>query len=262
MGGCPLNTAQKQALRPAGPGTGKNLADVCLDRHWPLLPLECLAFSELKQDEFFPRLAPEAVPLLIDQAIHFGRRTAQLHAGDIKLHELLNKLLKQGVTVRFLERSAESWVRAQYLRKPPAILVSRASLAQLDRFFRNMNQPVAEDELIRMHLFHEWFHHLEETKIGRADTAVPKAKIRQWGPIVIRRPIRRAREIAAHAFVQEVMKLPFSPLLIDQLIHLTEKGWDKTMIREHFQEMRKSAEEWLSLLENRSEAEKDNGQKE
>jgi hypothetical protein len=89
-----------------------------------------------------------------------------------------------------------------------------------------------------MHLYHEWFHYLEEKKFGRTDFLLPKVTIKQWGPFTFKKPLYRTREIAAHTFTQKMLQLPWSPLLLDQLLLLRHEGWNRGQIREHFKQIR------------------------
>ena len=74
------------------------------------------------------------------------------------------------------------------------------------------------EDLIALHLIHEWFHHLEVSRIGRTDLRLPQVVTTRLGPFPVRRPLKKTREIAAHAFVQEMMGLSFYPLLLDHLL--------------------------------------------
>ncbi|GGE18132.1 hypothetical protein GCM10011571_19940 [Marinithermofilum abyssi] len=151
----------------------------------------------------------------------------------------MNRMIQSGVRVRFIDNpnGQDHWVRAQYLAKLKIIEINRASLDQLRRFFERSGDSVREDDIIALHLYHEWFHHLETTRLGRVDLRLPRAVKKRWGPITFRQPIRRTREIAAHAFTQKAMNLNWSPLLLDYLLLLTEKGWSVSEIRDHFAEM-------------------------
>lgn len=233
----------------------KQLKTVSLEKTWPVLSPVCLAYTELEQDEFYPFIQPEQIPLYIEKAMQFGQDASRLYAKDFRLQELINVLLKQGVRVQFLNKHAsDGWVRAQYLAKSSTIEIYRPSLEQLEQFFLLMNQPVYTEDIICLHLYHEWFHHLEETRCGRTDLALPKIKIKKKGALTSKKTIRRTREIAAHSFTQTAMGLNWSPLLLDHLLFMTKQGWTKIQIREHFQKIKKQVE--LIMQRTRSEEEK------
>ena len=94
----------------------------------------------------------------------------------------------------------------------------RSSLEQLSRFFDTTGRPVRREDLIALHLVHEWFHHLEVRRIGRTDLRLPRVPTTRIGPVSLKQPLKKTREIAAHAFTQEVMGLSFYPLLLDRLL--------------------------------------------
>jgi hypothetical protein len=208
-----------------------------LDERCPTLPPKCLFVLELEQDEYFPHLSPSEVPLLIDQAIQKGILASGKWAEQKQsLKDMINLLIRQGITVRFLDRHPEKpAIRAEYNKKTKTIRIYRKSMHQIQRFFEELNIPVTEEDLFLLHLYHEWFHHLEETKIGRTDDELPRVTIKQKGPFAIRKRLSRLREIAAHAFVQQVFELNWSPLLLDYLLYFKEKGWSFGQIRESFQ---------------------------
>jgi hypothetical protein len=219
------------------------LSEIRIDRMWPVLSPAHLALLELRRDPYFDKIPEDRIPFYIEEAIRFGQEAAQSHASDWTLKELINRIIRSGVRVRFADRHPEdASVRAQYTRRPATIDVYRSSLDELREFFSNMGESVPEEELIRLHLFHEWFHHLEEKTYGRTDLFLPKVVVGRRGPFSVRKPIYRTREIAAHAFTQEAMVLEWSPSLIDQLISLARKGWSKSRIREHFHELKRKAD--------------------
>jgi hypothetical protein len=194
-----------------------------------------LFFAELEQDEFYPYIPKEQVPAYIEQAIKTGKRIAHQHNEKRPLGDFINHLLKQGVRIKFLEKHpVDPAIRAQYIKKPPTIAIYRHSLRQIDQFFQKIGEEIREEEIWLLHLYHEWFHHLEETKYGRTDTVLPKVTVKQKGLFTIKKPLQCLREIAAHTFTQTVLGLTWSPLLLDHLLTLKNKGWSNGQIREYF----------------------------
>ena len=209
---------------------------VSLEERCPSLPPKYLFVLEIEQDEYFPHLSQSEVPLLIDQAIQKGLLASRKWAGKkLSLKEMINLLLRQGITMRFKDQHPESPViRAEYDKKHKTICIYRKSMHQIQRFFEELNIQVPKEELFLLHIYHEWFHHLEETKIGRTDDELPRVTIKQKGPFAIRKRLSRLREIAAHTFVQHAFGLTWSPLLLDYLLFFKEKGWSFGQIRESF----------------------------
>jgi hypothetical protein len=231
----------------------KPLSSLSFWREWPMLPLEHLAFMELKQDEVYTFIPQEKIYSYIKQAIQIGTELANrvLPSDKYTLTSLINDLMKQGIKIRFLPKHPTNiWVRAQYTHHPPTIHVYRSSLDQIHHFFQQTKETVIEEDLITLHLYHEWYHHLEEKRFGRTDLKLPKVVIKQWGPILLKKTVYRTREIAAHAFTQTAMKLDWSPLLLDHLLLLSHEGWSRSQIREHFQQIRQEVKQLQTLAES------------
>jgi hypothetical protein len=209
----------------------------------PSLPLKVLGLLELKQDSFFSEIEPKQIPMIIQEAIRYGEQIASKVPGYTDLQSLLKRLLKQKVRVSFQEKPPSALsTRARYWRKEKRIEIYRSSLKQLESFFSQWFSPIHQDDLIALHLFHEYFHHLEETKYGRTDEKMPKVVVKAWGPWYRKQTISRTREIAAHAFTQKCLGLSWSPLLLDQLIYHLEQGKTRSAIREYFQVLREEYE--------------------
>ncbi|SFF88345.1 hypothetical protein SAMN04488025_107105 [Planifilum fulgidum] len=220
---------------------GVKLSSIVLERAWPVLPAPVLALSELEQDEVYPLLDKRKIGTYLNRSLSIGREAARDMKFDGDLKTLLNRMLRSGVRIRFREGSGPGgtgWVRAQYRIRPPTITVFRSSVEQLNRFFRMTGNPVRREDLIALHLIHEWFHHLEVSHIGRTDLRLPQVVTTRLGPFPVRRPLKKTREIAAHAFVQEMMGLSFYPLLLDRLLLHLDRGLSKEQIREQFEKLR------------------------
>ncbi|MDR6226481.1 hypothetical protein [Desmospora profundinema] len=241
-----------------------SIRDASLDRIWPPLDTEVLAWKELEQDEFYPQLSPVQIPHLVTEAIRFGREAARPYHYEGSIDPWINKVIRSKVKILLIRTGTEkatSSIRAQYRRKPPVIEIHRSSLDQLDRFFQDSGLHVPQDDLIALHLFHEWFHHLESTQLGRADDALPKAVKKQWGPFHFKSRITRLREIAAHAFTQEVMALPWSPLWLDHLMLMSGKNWSRNRIRATFHQWKAVWEEWQNPVQSEESSQKEEEKK-
>ncbi len=220
--------------RLAEPGKRCSLSSVNLDKY-PALSPECLFVLELEQDKYFPFLAANEVLLIVQQAMQKGFMTANRWGGGKSLKEMVNILLKEGLTIRFEDKNAGTpSIRADYDRKQRLISIYRQSVFQIRQLFQEMNFFVPEEDLFLLHLVHEWFHHLEETRAGRTDVALPRVTVKQKGPFSIRKPIKRLREIAAHTFTQASLNLAWSPVMLDYLLLYKDKGWSISQIREIF----------------------------
>jgi hypothetical protein len=228
---------------PAGT-SGKRLCDIQLETDWPSLSLEELSLLELEKDPYHAIIPQTQFVTYIERSIRFGQEVAEKYGKNLQLQELINQLLRQGVRVQFKDNYPDHpSVRAQYSTKPPTIEIYRPSIQQIKQFFLQTKETICEEDCWLIHLYHEWFHHIEETKCGYTYQHLPKMKMKAWGPFTVQKPIRRTREIAAHAFTQATMKLAWSPLLLDHLILYQAQGWSITQIREHFQKIKQQWEE-------------------
>lgn len=235
-----------------------HLPAISLEKTWPVLSMECLAWHELNSDEHFSSIPQAEVLTYIQRSIQFGEKVAQTHAKNDNLQQLINRLLKEKVRIQIKSsHPTGASIRAQYSRKPPTITIYQPSIQQMKRFFIQMYEPVSEEELIRLHLYHEWFHHLEETKCGYTYATLPKVIVKRWGPVILQKSIIRTREIAAHAFTAKALDLKWSPLLLDHLLSYQEQGWSKTRIREHFRDIRGQYESLLQSTVATEEESKD-----
>lgn len=243
-------------IESRGPGPSKRdrqredrLHQIPLENNWPTLSPAVLALTELEQDEMYPLLPEQMISHVLEEAISFGKNAARGEHYEGDLAPLINRVIQSGVRILFVEREghdSSGWIRAQYRRKPPTIEIYKPSLKQLGQFFRQSGYRIHPDDLIALHLYHEWFHHLESSSLGRTDHRLPKVEKKRWGPLVLRRRIYRLREIAAHSFTQSALGLSWSPLWLDHLLLLTDRGWSKSQIRDHFQQLQ---EKYRSLTE-------------
>jgi hypothetical protein len=224
---------------------GKCLRDIQLETYWPSLSLEELALLELEKDPYYAIIPSAKIPIYIESSIRFGQEVAEKYGKNLPLQACINQLLQQGVRIQWKDNCPHHpSVRAQYSPKPPTIEIYRPSIQQIKQFFLQIQETPCEEEIWLIHLYHEWFHHLEETKCGHTYRHLPKIKMKAWGPFTLQKPIRRTREIAAHAFTQTMMQLTWSPLLLDHLILHQSQGWSITQMREHFQQIK---QQWQQL---------------
>lgn len=224
------------------------LNEISLGRWWPTLSAPVLAWTELEQDTFYPLLETEMIGTLLDRALQYGKQAAEEIQIQGSPERLIDHIIHSGIRIRFLTESADKkWVRAQYRSTPPTIDVYSHSLHQLVDFFQKTGFRVRQEDVIALHLVHEWFHHLESSRWGRTDLKLPQVAVHIWGPIHKRRSLTRTREIAAHAFTQEVMGLSWYPLLLDHLLLLLERGATREQIREHFTRIKSQYQEVIAL---------------
>ncbi len=213
----------------------KRLQSIDWEKFWPVLSPLHLAYLELEQDEYYSFLPNEQLTKYLTGAMEIGITAAQSYQGT-DIISLINKIFQAGIRIQFIpQHPTHSSIRAQYDRKRKKITIYRSSITQIQQFLSSTFGEINELEIIQLHLFHEWFHHLEETKLGRTDLQFPSVIIKKRGPFLVKRPLARLREIAAHSFTQTALGLTWSPLLLDQYRVFLERGYTNAQIRESFQ---------------------------
>lgn len=203
-----------------------------------------LGLMELKQDLIFHKIPRESYGNYIDGALRTGEEAAQeisrvtvtgaemrapanketgAAPGSLSyddLYALAGRLEARVLLVEKPNVLAGVVTRAEYYSGQRTITIYRKSIAQvkayLDRAWPGLGWT--EEGIAAIHLAHELFHHLEAIRIGLINEKFPKVLTFQLGPWKTFTSVRRLREIAAHKFTMEFLKLPFLPNLIDYLI--------------------------------------------
>lgn len=90
-------------------------------------------------------------------------------------------------------------------------------IARKHRALLGAGAEVAPDELVELHLAHEFYHVLEFSSGRRTERLVPAMRVR--GLLGARpRPARRSSEVAAHAFARAWLGRGPHPALVDALV--------------------------------------------
>jgi hypothetical protein len=108
-------------------------------------------------------------------------------------------------------------LRSEYIPNPPTILLHENSILEVVALAkRNSLNNISYDLAVEIHVSHELFHHLEVTKIGSVSEMLKLITLR-FGPFRITSKIRSLSEIAAHAFVMELLNCKCLPKLLGML---------------------------------------------
>lgn len=226
---------------------GKSLRSLHIDRIWPTLSPTALSYLEIQQDSYFSYLPKDSIIPSLNTSIAVGQEVAKQQSEHKTFKDLLNALLRKGLKVRFRQQHpTHPQVRAQYFHQNATIDIFMNSIQQMQSFFQQTITTVDEEDLVCLHVYHEFFHSLEKKNDKQMKRKIPKCTIKQWGPFTIQRSPRTFREIAAHAFTQTMMKLDWSPLLLDRLIYYTQQGWSNEQIREHFAKIKKELKDLMT----------------
>lgn len=107
-------------------------------------------------------------------------------------------------------------VFAEYRTRPPGIVLHLPAIEALDRCVRacGLSELFASEGTRNVFLAHELYHHFDE---GRAAPLRSRHRVAvlRLGPLQVSAPLAGMREIAAGAFAQRLLRLPFHPRALD-----------------------------------------------
>ena len=182
------------------------------------------AFNELSNDPLFHRIPSDLRGPLITDSIDFGIKVAQgiKPAFIIKFQDdMVSFAEKLGAKVAYSHYPYSTGALAEYDGDKKVIICYIAAISQAEELVCNNLSKYDEVNLTVLCIAHELFHYLELTRYkGASVGCVP---IKYAGLITIHRLVRSSREIAAHAFVQELLSLPFSPAILIQSLSAPNK---------------------------------------
>jgi hypothetical protein len=107
-------------------------------------------------------------------------------------------------------------VFAQYRTRPLGIVLNRPAIAALDRQLRvsRLGSLLGIDGSRRVFLAHELYHHFDEERAAPLCSR-HRVPVLRLGPLRVSAPLTGMREIAAGAFAQRLLRLPFHPRALD-----------------------------------------------
>lgn len=188
-----------------------------------------LARLELAQDPLAARLRPDQRDRLARQALAAGEDAARALLERLPGHSPRQVAAALGVIpVVDLEPPAPAFpVRALYERDEAGRAVITLNEPLIAETVRRVGPylafPPDFDQVSQATLAHELFHHLEETERGDLSDQLEPVTLWRFGPWQRSRPVRRLREVGAHAFARRLLGLPCLPNLWDYLV-LVDRG--------------------------------------
>jgi hypothetical protein len=216
--------------------TKKDIQSLDWEKYWPNLAPLYLSYLELERDPYYSFLPLDELESNLKKAIEIGKQAAKpyIHMDHLTF---FNHVIQNDIRIRLLDRHpVESSIRAQYHKNKQTIFIYKHSMKEIQQFMAKEIGSVSPIDMMALHAYHEWFHHLEETSIGRTDQKFRPVIIKKRGPFLVKRTLSRLREVAAHAFTQTALGLNWSPLLLDQFRYLQSKGYSNAQIRAFFQD--------------------------
>lgn len=181
----------------------------------------------LEHDSQFRRIDHSRIAELVDAALTDGaslaRKTSLSNGND--LAELLTDF---GIEVAESKSDAgygSHVVYAQYWQKPVRIELFAPALATLERGIAqfDMQWLLAGHAVRDVFLAHELYHHLDLTRGSPSLAAMHRVTLLRIGPYRWTSGIASLAEIAAGAFAQTLLDLPYHPKLLD-LVTLIDRA--------------------------------------
>ena len=194
------------------------MSDPGLD--WNAEP-QILGLQQLRQDPQYPRIPADRHGALVEAALHDGHSLADRARdqwGDVPAIVAA----RCGVPVIHREENAgfgSIVVYADYASRPPSITLYLPAIRKLDRLLAGHSAPACEiGSTVPIFLAHELYHHFDclrgSERLARRHT-VEIFGIGDWHWTS---GLTSLCEIAAGAFAQRLLGLPFHPKVLDLLL--------------------------------------------
>lgn len=179
---------------------------------------QALGLLQLREDPQYPRIPPDQRAALVESALDDGRSMAD------RIRERWGRdpaaiAARCDVPVIRSEDDAGFGtviVNAEYIARPPSITLYVPAIRRLDRLIAEREVPV--DSSLPIFLAHELYHHFDCLR-GKARLSRQHAvRIFSVGSWHWTSGLSSLSEIAAGAFAQQLLGLPFHPRLLDALL--------------------------------------------
>lgn len=184
-----------------------------------------LAHEQLTRDLLYQKIPPEQVEHYVCTALKIGADVAKACPSrdvyklcahnNIRIEENTAKGKYFGVRMR-----AEIHMSDEETK----ILLYRQSIEDIARSlqtFFSEDQRMSQDNILKMHLAHEFFHYIEQRDNMRVNEMLPQVVTFSIMGFQRRATILTLSEVAAHSFSKELLQLPHYPYLYDKLYALS-----------------------------------------
>lgn len=214
---------------------------------------QVLAMFELANDLLYGRIPKDRYGYYTGEALRLGREAAAAcrgataacqEAADGRLDDgdIYSMYEKAGIEILYQEQGGTNYgisfrAQTEFGKDGSAkVLIYRGSIAALAAKSGELDADLRldEDQALRVHLAHEYFHYLEENGLIRAEggnlgsgsSYVPDLLEPVELPRILGRRrkagVLRCSEIAAHAFAKELLGLPVLPNYYDYTYLIAE----------------------------------------
>lgn len=191
-----------------------------------------LSLFQLRDDTYFNKLSNEEVKYYISESIRLGKNLSKsLREKDIEA------LLKEnGIEIEVIKGKDENLsLRAEieFSKEIKKIKIYEDSIIDVYNNTKNHRFNLNKEDIYKIHLAHEFYHFLEYKYNIFTNERLKKITLFKLGPFKRESTILMTREIAAHSFCKEILKLDFHPKLLDYM-YLIKKdpNYKQTLIKE------------------------------
>jgi hypothetical protein len=191
------------------------------DLDWIAGP-QALGLLQLREDPQYPRVPADERIALVEAALEDGRSLAG-RTRDLWGQDAAAIAVRCDVPVIRSEDDAgfgSVIVYAHYAARPPSITLYLPAILQLDRLIAKRGTRVCRSIGSTMPIFlaHELYHHFDCLRGSVRLSRRYAVKIFSIGPWHWTSGLSSLAEIAAGAFAQQLLGLPFHPKLLDLLM--------------------------------------------
>jgi predicted Zn-dependent protease with MMP-like domain len=178
------------------------------NRHHPAIRERnriALAYIELAKDKIFRKLPEQEKMNLIREVLLIGDETAKRILAEYKINDPRKIAAQLGVKV--LGEGQGKKLRSEYRKEKKEIVVYRKFHEKL---LREVHSAELSENLIKILVAHELFHHLESSQLGEIYKQF-RFKSWQFGPWVKHKYIKGLSDVAAQAFTESLLGIEISP---------------------------------------------------
>ena len=200
-----------------------------------ILSNDTFAYAILKTDRYFNRLNTSQIEFLIEKSTKLGFDTAHEFFGKL----LIEELEEQNVKIVFREETQPAGIFSQIQldRKKSEIQIFLGSMERKRQAYINIvREPISLDQMIQIHLMHEFYHFIELSKERRTEELVGKVAVMGFGGMK-QRLITSTSEIAAQTFAFKYGNLSHHPLLMDYALLFEQQNKPVEQVEEYINQI-------------------------
>lgn len=196
---------------------------------------DTFSYAILKNDRYFNRLNTSQIEFLIEQSTKLGYDAAQEFFGRSLIEELEKNNVK--IVIREDVHPAGIFSQIQLDRKKSEIQIFLGNMEGKRQAYINISrEPLTLDQMIQIHLTHEFYHYIELSRERRTEELVGKMAVMGLGGMK-RRLISSTSEIAAHAFAFRYCNLSHHPLLMDYAFLFAQQSKPVAQLTEYINQI-------------------------